>query len=210
MKQLIWIIIFCINFAFSLFANVKYSQSEIIVSGDTLKVKKGTYQIPETEVEIIFDESNLAPKNVRMIFNELFKQYILVKNALVYNDSFSAMRNTIKLLDEMKSKSKDLDVLNKDARWILFIKNYDKIRSKVESATFISEQRFLFNEITSGIQNFIKQFGLYNKTIYLMQCSSDSSAGNSFWFSDSRDKKNPYLGLQNDTTCAKVKEVWKF
>ena len=209
MKKLIWIIIICI-YKVSLIADVKSSQAEIIVPGDSVIFKRGIYQLPESEVEIVFDESNLAPKNVRLIFNELFKQYILVKDALVYGDSFSATRNTLKLLDDMKSKTKDLDDLNKDARWVLFIKNYDRIRSKAESTTFISEQRFLFNEITNGLQNFIKQFGLYNKTIYLMQCSSDSSAGNSVWFSGSRDKKNPYLGLQNDTTCAKVKEVWKF
>ena len=209
MKKLFWLIIICIC-KISLFADVKSSQAAIIVPGDSVIFKRGIYQLPESEVEIVFDESNLAPKNVRMIFNELFKQYILVKDALVYGDSFSATRNTLKLLDDMKSKTKDLDDLNKDARWVLFIKNYDRIRSKAESTTFISEQRFLFNEITNGLQNFIKQFGLYNKTIYLMQCSSDSSAGNSVWFSGSRDKKNPYLGLQNDTTCAKVKEVWKF
>lgn len=209
MKKLIWIIIIFICKVI-LFADVKSSQAEIIVSGDSVKIKRGIYQLPESEIEIVFDESNLAPKNVRMIFNELFKQYILVKDALAYGDSFSATRNTLKLLDDMKSKTKDLDELNNDARWVLFVKNYDRIRSKAESTTFISEQRFLFNEITNGLQNFIKQFGLYNKTIYLMQCSSDSSAGNSFWFSDSRDKKNPYLGLQKDTTCAKVKEVWKF
>ncbi len=209
MKKLFWLIIICIC-KVSLFADVKSSQAAIIVPGDSVIFKRGIYQLPESEVEIVFDESNLAPKNVRMIFNELFKQYILVKDALVYGDSFSATGNTLKLLDDMKSKTKDLDDLNKDARWVLFIKNYDRIRSKAESTTFISEQRFLFNEITNGLQNFIKQFGLYNKTIYLMQCSSDSSAGNSVWFSGSRDKKNPYLGLQNDTTCAKVKEVWKF
>ncbi|MBL0106373.1 MAG: DUF3347 domain-containing protein [Ignavibacteria bacterium] len=209
MKKLFWLIIICIC-KVSLFADVKSSQAAIIVPGDSVIFKRGIYQLPESEVEIVFDESNLAPKNVRMIFNELFKQYILVKDALVYGDSFSATRNTLKLLDDMKSKTKDHDDLNKDARWVLFIKNYDRIRSKAESTTFISEQRFLFNEITNGLQNFIKQFGLYNKTIYLMQCSSDSSAGNSVWFSGSRDKKNPYLGLQNDTTCAKVKEVWKF
>ena len=209
MKKLFWLIIICIC-KVSLFADVKSSQAAIIVPGDSVIFKRGIYQLPESEVEIVFDESNLAPKNVRMIFNELFKQYILVKDALVYGDSFSATRNTLRLLDDMKSKTKDLDDLNKDAIWVLFIKNYDRIRSKAESTTFISEQRFLFNEITNGLQNFIKQFGLYNKTIYLMQCSSDSSAGNSVWFSGSRDKKNPYLGLQNDTTCAKVKEVWKF
>ncbi|MBK7253391.1 MAG: DUF3347 domain-containing protein [Ignavibacteria bacterium] len=189
MKKLFWLIIICIC-KVSLFADVKSSQAAIIVPGDSVIFKRGIYQLPESEVEIVFDESNLAPKNVRMIFNELFKQYILVKDALVYGDSFSATRNTLKLLDDMKSKTKDLDDLNKDARWVLFIKNYDRIRSKAESTTFISEQRFLFNEITNGLQNFIKQFGLYNKTIYLMQCSSDSSAGNSVWFSGSRDKKS--------------------
>ena len=209
MKKLIWIIIICIC-KVSLLADVKSSKAAIIVPGDSVIFKRGIYQLPESEVEIVFDESNLAPKNVRMIFNELFKQYILVKDALVYGDSFSATRNTLRLLDDMKSKTKDLDDLNKDARWVLCGKNYDRIRSKAESVTFISEQRFLFNEITNGLQNFIKQFGLYNKTIYLMQCSSDSSAGNAIWFSGSRDKKNPYLGLQNDTICAKVKEVWKF
>ncbi|MGB4852655.1 MAG: DUF3347 domain-containing protein, partial [Ignavibacteria bacterium] len=173
MKKLFWLIIICIC-KVSLFADVKSSQAAIIVPGDSVIFKRGIYQLPESEVEIVFDESNLAPKNVRMIFNELFKQYILVKDALVYGDSFSATRNTLKLLDDMKSKTKDLDDLNKDARWVLFIKNYDRIRSKAESTTFISEQRFLFNEITNGLQNFIKQFGLYNKTIYLMQCSSDS------------------------------------
>ena len=210
MKKLIWIIIICMNFTFSLFADLRYSQSETIVSRDSVKVKKGIYKLSESEVEIVFNDSNLAPKKVRMVFNELFRQYVTVKDALVYGDSFSATKNTIKLLDDMKSKTKDLDDLNKDARWLLFVKNYDRIRSKAESATFISEQRFLFNEITTGLQNFIKQYGLYDKTIFLMQCSSDSSAGNEIWFSDSRDNKNPYLGLQNDTICAKVKEVWKF
>lgn len=211
MKKLIWNTSLCILlFIGSSYAVMPYSISDSITSRDTVSKYIIKFPNPESETEIIFDKTNLAPQNVRIIFNELFKQYITVKDALVYNDSYNAVKNTLKLLDEMKSKTKDLVVLNKDDRWVIFIKNFDNIRSKVESTTFISEQRFLFNEITNGIGIFIKQYGLYDKTIYLMQCTNDSSTGNNQWFSASRDKKNPYLGVLNDTTCAKVIEVWKF
>jgi hypothetical protein len=211
MKKLIWNTSLCILlFIGSSYAVMPYSISDSITSRDTVSKYIIKFPNPESETEIIFDKTNLAPQNVRIIFNELFKQYITVKDALVYNDSYNAVKNTLKLLDEMKSKTKDLDVLNKDDRWVIFIKNFDNIRSKVESTTFISEQRFLFNEITNGIGIFIKQYGLNDKTIYLMRCTNDSSTGNNQWFSASRDKKNPYLGVLNDTTCAKVIEVWKF
>ena len=209
MKKIICYILFCIFLTGGAKA-FSYSFTGITFSRDTINKKPGVIQKPVYDVTVSFDDSKLAPQNVRIIFNELFKQYIAVKDALVYNDSYGAMNNTLKLLDEMKSKTKDIEVLNKDDRWILFINNYANLRSKVQKTTFISDQRFLFNEITNGIKNFIKQFGLYDKTIYLMQCETGSSAGNAQWFSDSRDTKNPYFGLLNDTTCSKVKEVWKF
>lgn len=205
MKIILYIIIAC-----CLNSGGLYSQEDSVLSGDTLKVKKIITHSADSEVVIEFDKSKLAPDNVRLVFNELFKQYISVKDALVYNDSYNAMRNTLKLLDYMKSKTKGIDILNKDDRWILFLNNYESIRNKIESAKFISDQRFLFSEITNGIQIFIKHYGLYDKTIYIMHCYNESPAVNALWFSDSRDRKNPYLGKLNDTTCAKVKEVWKF
>lgn len=185
--------------------------SDSIVSKDSINKSKSIFKIaPEIETEIKFDEKKLAPINVRIIFNELFKQYIAVKDALVYGDSYNAVINTLKLLDDMKSKTKDVDILDKDDRWVLFLNNYEMIKKKVETTKFISEQRFLFNEITNGIIEFIKQYGLYDKTIYLYQCSDNLISGNGRWLSDKRNNKNPYLGRTNDTTCAKVKEVWKF
>lgn len=184
-----------------------------IILASTLQTAKSAFcqtDSYKTEVVITFEKSNLAPDNVRKVFNDLFKQYIAVKDALVYNDSFGAKRNMLILLDDLKSKTKDFEILSNDDRWVFFLLNYDKIRNKVESTTFISEQRFLFNEITYGLMKFIKQFGLNNKSIYIMNCPTDSSIGNAVWLSDKNDTKNPYLGLMNDTLFAKVKEVWKF
>ncbi|MBK8981467.1 MAG: DUF3347 domain-containing protein [Ignavibacteria bacterium] len=214
MKKTFLNILCFIFLAGSLQAGIYYSPADSTVKSDTVKSRFEIRQMPEiktnTETEIVFDGSGLAPQNVRVKFNEFFKQYLAIKDALVYNDSYSAVRNTIKLLDDMRSKSADIDILNKDDIWIFFINNYDNIRRKVESAKFITEQRFLFNEITTGLKTFIKQYGLYDKTIYLMQNTSDSTSVNAEWLSDSRDKKNPYLGLMKDTIFVRVKEVWKF
>ncbi|MCY7363661.1 MAG: DUF3347 domain-containing protein [Ignavibacteria bacterium] len=179
---------------------------------DSVKTHHSNKDIHKKNYDVIitFDNSKLAPQNVRIIFNELFGQYIKVKDALVYNDSYNAVRNMLQLLDDMKAKTKYIDILNKDDRWVLFIMNYDMIRKKIESATLIRDRRFLFNEITNGLQTFIKQYGLNDKTIYLMQNESSLESGNGIWFSTSDDKKNPYRGLTNDTTYAKVLEVWKF
>ncbi|MEO8664461.1 MAG: DUF3347 domain-containing protein [Ignavibacteria bacterium] len=208
MKSIVFLfVLFCIpfissDFAFALPVDIILFKS----SNDTIENKKGNREVPE----IKFDNSKLAPVNVRNIFNELFKQYLTVKDALAYNDAEGAKRNTLTLLDQMRSKLKDIELLNKDARWLLFLHNYESIYSKVEAADFISDQRFLFGEINTGLQEFIKYYGLYNKTIYLFQCSNAGKNINGTWLSDKEDKKNPYLGSINDTSCTKVKESWVF
>ena len=210
MKKFFLNIVLCGFITGSLKAVPDQLQTESFVSRDSVNLRSGDNYNHEFENVIIFNDSDLAPRNVRQIFNELFRQYISVKDALVYNDSYSTVRNTLKLLEDMRSKTADIEILSKDDRWVYFIKNYDSIRKKVESAKFISDQRFLFNEITNGLLIFIKQYGLYNKTVFMMQCTDPLQSGNAIWLSDSDNNKNPYLGLNNDTTFVKVKEVWKF
>ncbi len=209
-RKIILLSTFFILIAGSLPAEVKFSISDSALLSDTVHKSSEKIQKQNSETVIRFDESKIAPRNIRIIFNELFRQYISVKDALVYNDSYNFIRNTLKLLDDMKTKTKDTELLNKDERWMFFINNFDSIRRKAESTKFISEQRFMFNEITNGLKNFLKQFGLYDKTIYIMRSTADSQSGNSEWFSDLRDKKNPYLGLLNDSANIKVLEVWIF
>ncbi len=43
-----------------------------------------------------------------------------------------------------------------------------------------------------------------------MECKDDAKNIDDSWLSDSRDKKNPYLGSINDSVCAMVKEIWVF
>ncbi|HMS35300.1 MAG TPA: DUF3347 domain-containing protein [Ignavibacteria bacterium] len=210
MMKILFITIILISITGCANAGLIFNPADTILKKDTLIKKQEKSHSSNPETVLVFDDSKLAPQNVRMIFNELFRQYITIKDALVYSDPYNSKRNTLKLLEDMRSKTKDIQLLKRDDRWTFFINNYDNIRSKVEAADFISQQRFLFNEITNGIQNFIKQFGLYNKTIYLMKSTAESQYGNNEWLSDSKDEKNPYLGMINDTTYTKVIEAWKF
>jgi len=160
--------------------------------------------------EIKFDDSKLAPQNVRIIFNDFFKKYIEIMEALVYKDSYGAGSKTLTLLESMKSESDKVNKEIKDARWDIFMHNYESIVKKVKANKFIAEQRFTFSEISRGLENFIKQYGLHDKTIYLMQYRNDSLNINSSWMTDKKDFKNPYTGDLNDTIYSKVKEVWVF
>lgn len=203
--SLLILVLFTVTFKETL----AFPSSDSLVTRDTLE-KSNKFQPVDAEKEIKFIETELAPQNIRIIFNEFFTHYLSIKDALAYNDPAGAQRNTLKLLDQMKERSKEIDKDSIDARWSLFAQNFDNIRSQVESLNFISEQRFMFSQISYGLQNFIKQYGLYDKTIYLMECKGSSTSGSGAWLSDSRDNNNPYLGSINDTTCSKVKEVWVF
>lgn len=181
-------------------------QDSIIKKDTSEKITKLNPTNPE--VTLRFNNAKLAPLNVRIIFNDFFKKYIGIKESLVYNDSYGAGSKTLALLDEMKSKS---DIVMKeinDARWEIFMQNYDNITNKVKSIKFISDQRFTFNEISRGLQSFIKQYGLHDMTLYLMYYNDKETNTNLYWMSDKRDNKNPYLGTMNDSLNSTVKEIW--
>ena len=139
-----------------------------------------------------------------------FQKYIGIKESLVYNDSYGAGSKTLALVEEMKAKSDIVMKETNDARWEIFTLNYDNIRNKVKDIKFISDQRFTFNEISRGLQSFVKQYGLRDKTVYLMYYKDDDTGRNQYWMSDKKDNKNPYLGTMKDSVNAKVKEIWIF
>ena len=108
----------------------------------------------------------------------------------------------------MKSKSDEVMKGINDARWEIFMQNYNSIRNKVKDIKFIADQRFTFSEISRGLQGFIRQYGLHDQTVYLMYYKDEESNEIKYWLSDKRDNKNPYLGTMDDSLNAIVKEVW--
>ncbi|MCB0728232.1 MAG: DUF3347 domain-containing protein [Ignavibacteriae bacterium] len=183
-----------------------YNLQDTIITKDTNKISQ--IKQSNSEITLRFNNLKLAPVNVRIIFNDFFKKYIGIKESLVYNDSYGAGSKTIVLLDDMKSKSDEVMKGINDARWEIFMQNYNSIRNKVKDIKFIADQRFTFSEISRGLQGFIRQYGLHDQTVYLMYYKDEESNEIKYWLSDKRDNKNPYLGTMDDSLNAIVKEVW--
>ena len=204
---------FIIILIFLILVSFDNSSAQTVIQKDTI-IKKDTsnnssqFIQPETEITLRFNNLKLAPLNIRLIFNDFFKKYIGIKESLVYNDSYGAGSKTLILLDEMKSKSDEVMKEINDARWEIFMQNYNSIRNKVKDIKFISDQRFTFSEISRGLQSFIKQYGLHDQTLYLMYYKDPDTNQNKYWLSDKRDNKNPYLGTMDDSANVKIKEVW--
>ncbi|HMQ67837.1 MAG TPA: DUF3347 domain-containing protein [Ignavibacteria bacterium] len=206
--------IFKITIALLLLISGFYSHpsDQTLILQDSI-IKKDTTKTPQmkqsnSEITLRFNNLKLAPVNVRIIFSDFFKKYIGVKESLVYNDSYGAGSKTIVLLDEMKSKSDEVMKGINDARWEIFIQNYNSIRNKVKDIKFIDDQRFTFSEISRGLQGFIRQYGLHDQTVYLMYYKDPDTNETRYWLSDKRDNKNPYLGTMDDSLNVNVKEVW--
>ncbi|MBS1517479.1 MAG: DUF3347 domain-containing protein [Bacteroidetes bacterium] len=197
------------SFAFPGLRSSSFLSADSVLTNDT---SAGRFRIKsmDAELRIKFNSSEIAPLDKRILFNDFFRQYSGIKDALVYNDADGAGRKTLQLLDEMKSASDKITKENDDALWKIFILNYESIRSKAESLKFITEQRFMFGEISRGIVNLIRHYGLHDKTVYLLEYRDDSLNANQQWLSDKRDARNPFIGKMNDTLHTKVKEVWIF
>jgi len=82
-SELIFSILLCITLTGSTTARAVPSDSTVLkISKDTTEKKPRIFNNEETEQEIKFDKSNLAPQKVRIIFNDLFSQYLKIKDAL--------------------------------------------------------------------------------------------------------------------------------
>ena len=179
---------------------------------DSASSKNNVSKIQDPAVEAVFskiipseaDNVSLAPVEFRMSLNEMFTEYIHLKQALAKSDSVDAIMQTNQLKKSMASiKPGILDEPMK--------KNWDALNIKIEecckgitSTENLEKQRKKFSDITGIITELVKKFGLKNRTVYILNCPEVKSG---LWLSDTKDIGNPYLG---GNKCAELKEALKF
>lgn len=157
----------------------------------------------------IADMSVLAPAEFRLRLNETFMEYTHLRLALADNKSTEAIMQT----NQMKKSIGNLktELLSENLK-----KVWDKLNLKIEecckgltTTEDIEKQRKKFTEITGIITELVKNFGLSNKTVYILSCT-DKKAGS--WLADTKDISNPYLGktAAGEKPCVEVKEAIKF
>jgi hypothetical protein len=179
---------------------------------DTASSKNSVSKVQDPAVEAVFgnvnpseaDNALLAPVEFRVSLNDMFTEYIHLKQALANSDSVEAIMQTNQLKKSMANVKPG--ILDEPMK-----KNWDAMNVKIEecckgitSSENIEKQRKKFSEITGIITELVKKFGLKNRTIYVLNCPDVKSG---MWLSDTKDIGNPYLGGKK---CAELKEALKF
>ncbi len=162
-----------------------------------------SFQYPASDSS--YKKSNSQNENAGKILSELFTDYLLIKNSLSVNDSSAAQRQALEFLENVQSKSKDIDKSTMPRNWELFMKYAPEAKTRIAASSSLTEQRFFFGILSNYIIELIKSFGMNNKTVYILQCSDKSILGSGKWLSDFNDGKNPYLGPGNEN-CIKLLE----
>ncbi len=140
-------------------------------------------------------KSESEKENIRLILTALFPDYLQIKNSLSKNDSVSAQSQALQLLQKIKSSADKTGKSNIPHDWEVFMKYAPEARSNIESTSLLSEQRYFFGILSKYIIDFVKLYGMKNKTVYIFQCRR---TGGGMWMSDFNDGKNPFLGPGNE------------
>lgn len=159
------------------------------------------------------DNSKLPSKDFRKNNNDIFSHYNDIKNSLSKDDS-TGVQKAVKDMHQSL-----LDALSESAGEK--ISDPNKTSSKLESVITdlennisINKQRMLFSDLTDNLINFIMVYGLYDKTIYFLNCDKIAGAKKNSWLADKKDMNNPYYGKdrtnEKSIPCINLLKAWKF
>ncbi|MFD0863966.1 efflux RND transporter periplasmic adaptor subunit [Sungkyunkwania multivorans] len=148
------------------------------------------------------DVSNKFQKQLK----EVFDGYILLKDALVNDDSEEA-QTAAKRVSQNLSKV-DMKLLsNEEAHnhWMTIQKELKNSANGIENSSDIAVQRGHFKHLSAHITSGIKLFGIDQK-VYKEFCPMADNNKGAYWLSLEEEIRNPYYG-QAMLKCGEVKET---
>ncbi len=162
------------------------------------------------QTEIFFANSKLGSVYERQMVTDVLVDYMLLKNSLAKGKAADARTTTLTIIAVIADYSRSMDQnLLPDSK--KFKSDLAALKEKVKKSTTLAEARANFSALNNSFIEFIKSYGLYNKTIYLYQCDGNSTYRNGYWLSTSMtDKMNPYFDQDVSDDCYDLKESWSF
>ncbi|WP_299217602.1 efflux RND transporter periplasmic adaptor subunit [uncultured Aquimarina sp.] len=148
------------------------------------------------------DVSNKFQKQLK----EVFDGYILLKDALVNDDSEEA-QTAAKRVSQNLSKV-DMKLLsNEEAHnhWMTIQKELKNSTNGIENSSDIAVQRGHFKHLSAHMTSGIKLFGIDQK-VYKEFCPMADNNKGAYWLSLEEEIRNPYYG-QAMLKCGEVKET---
>jgi|SRR3990172_9875627 len=158
------------------------------------------------------DVSKMTREELRKKINDVYEQYSKIRDELSDDDPEDIKRHTLKLrktLLDIQTETVASGEYNSD--WDNRVYQMESAALKMEMSKDLNEHRALFSDMSTVMENMIKNFGAYDKTLYKLTCTNIPDKP---WLTDSKDLKNPYFGKEeltdNVETCIEITEAWEF
>jgi Cu(I)/Ag(I) efflux system membrane fusion protein len=179
-----------------------------VFSGD-----KGQLDLEKTTS---LDKENTSSRTKRLVVSKDFQQqlktvfndYIILKDALVKDDSEKTQKVSKILLEHLSTVDMKL-LIDKEAhnQWMIIEKGIKRAAGNILITVNIKEQRMHFKKLSFELTNAIEVFSI-NEKVYRQFCPMADSNEGAYWLSKEEKVMNPYYGKAM-LACGEVKQIIK-
>ncbi|NOR28329.1 MAG: efflux RND transporter periplasmic adaptor subunit [Lutibacter sp.] len=145
-------------------------------------------------------EENIAPNRIKVAtkfqaqLNEVFKNYMLVKDALANDNHSTAKKSANELLKALQKVDMKLLTDTKSHNlWMAFLNEMNTSTKNISATNSIKNQRAQFILLSTSIEKSIAMFGI-NQKVYHQFCPMANNDKGAFWLSTEEEILNPYFG----------------
>ena len=139
---------------------------------------------------------------------EVFGNYLNVKDALVKDDANTAKKHADELLVSMeKVDMKLLTDHEAHNHWMTISKEIKSSSSSITKTSDIEKQRGHFKHLSAHLSKGVRLFGV-NKEVFEQFCPMADNNQGAYWLSLEETIKNPYMGSKM-LTCGTTESTLK-
>lgn len=169
----------------------------------------GTDRTTETTIETpVSSESAEIVPAFKSQLTRVYEAYLIMKDAFVASDAHKVM---LAAQDVEKSLNNvDMGLLKGDAHiaWMNHLKILNSKINSISNLADIEKQRAEFVSFNLTLYKSLKMFGLKDEITYYQYCPMANNNKGAFWFSDTKEIRNPYFG-EKMMKCGENKETLK-
>ncbi|MGB3343542.1 MAG: efflux RND transporter periplasmic adaptor subunit [Aequorivita sp.] len=144
-----------------------------------------------------------APSKFQTQLKAVFDDYMVIKDALVNDNSETPKKGASALLKSLQNiDMKQLEEEPAHSRWMQSEKELQESALAISKTTDIKIQREHFVHLSAHLINAVKTFGI-NQKVYVDFCPMANNDIGAFWLSTEEEIRNPYFGASM-LTCGEI------
>jgi Cu(I)/Ag(I) efflux system membrane fusion protein len=154
------------------------------------------------------EKPNQADPVFQAQLTRVYKAYLKMKDAFVDSEVKKASQAAEEVSKALQAV--DMELVKDDARriWMEQLKILERSVNLISQQTDIEQQRNELMQFNLALYKSIKTFGLKEMTAYYQYCPMANDNKGAYWFSDSKEIRNPYWG-KDMLECGETKETLK-